>query len=967
MITTQYLKQQEEYSEKYGNNTLVLIQIGSFYEFYMFQPDKCKEILPWPNKKIGHVDEVAKLLNMTATRKDKNKTYSLNNCDMAGFPCVAYEKHRDVLLANNYTIVRIDQKKDSSGNVERFVYEILSPATHLENISSLSLNNNIVSIYIEVLKEDFKKENYIIAVGLSCIDVTTGDNSVLEIYSKDKDAIHAIHEVYRYLNFTNPKQLLLTLNCKDKDYEKFLILSLELDKIDVLISNKYDPEYLKPDYQTQFLSKIFTTETIKNNHNIIEELGLERIFYGRMSYIILINYCYEHNPFLVEKLNNPNTSWLDVDKYLILTHNAANQLDLLPSKNIKKHNRSNKNIDSLFSVVNFTKTSLGKRFLISRLANPMTDEKLLNKCYDMIQDLQANEKLLNELRDLLKNVPDLERYQRKLYLKLIKPNEFNILFQGYIKIAYIYTKIYDSKSKLYNLLFDSNDFNKCLHNVCEKYNLEDFSNCKIDSEKIECEGKFFIKGQDEKFDQYWKDIHLLKNKIETIVDTLNSYLGSTKGKKIFYSTENKKDRNLSLWTTLHKASILQKSNWDKNIVGDLQFVNTNKEVMITSDVIVQTCSDYKNLNEELSKYLYSCYNVTLNEISKYNFFSILNNFIGELDYICSNTKCAIENKYYKPEILDKNCSYLEIQDIRHPIVECLINGEYITNHVTLGLEEKGMLLYGQNSSGKSTLGKAIALNVILAQAGLYTAGKMKYYPYHKIITRLSGNDNLMNGESSFIVETKELRTILRNADEKTLVIADEIARGTESVSAISLSISAICYLIQKKSSFIFSTHLHSLVDMKDIKELGNKLKICHLSLHYDEENKLLIYDRKLKSGSGESIYGLEVAKSLELEPIFMRKAYEIRNSIENKGMKKSKYNSKVYVDSCFICGKEKNLETHHIREQYKSDEKGFIDNMHKNIPGNLRDVCEACHDYLHSKGLSIVSKETNKGISVTLS
>ena len=306
LLTTSYLKQQEEYSEKYGEKTIVLMQVGSFYEFYEIEPNKCEEKLPWPNKKIGHVTKISSLLNMAATRKDKNKPYSLNNCAMAGFPTVAYEKHRDVLLANNYTIVRIDQKKDDKGNIERFVYEILSPATHLENISSLPTTNNIVSIYIEVLKENFIKENYIIAVGLSCIDVTTGDNFVLEIYSKEKDAIHAIHEIYRYLNFTRPRQLLLTLNYKkdSKEYEDFLISSLELDKIDVLILNKLEPEYLKLEYQTQFLSKIFITENIKNNHNIIEDLGLERIYYGCLSYLILINYvkfsidkrkCYRYN------------------------------------------------------------------------------------------------------------------------------------------------------------------------------------------------------------------------------------------------------------------------------------------------------------------------------------------------------------------------------------------------------------------------------------------------------------------------------------------------------------------------------------------------------------------------------------------------------------------------------------------------------------------------------------------------
>lgn len=971
-LTTSYLKQQEEYSEKYGDKTIVLMQVGSFYEFYQFDPNKCEEKLPWPSKNIGHVTDVACLLNMVATRKDKKKPYSLNNCAMAGFPTVSYEKHRDVLLANNYTIVRIDQKKNGK-DVERFLAEILSPTTNFDSISSLPVNNYIVSIYIEVLKEGHTKEDNILTIGLSSIDVTTGENNVLEIYSKDKDAVSAMQELYRYLNILRPKELIHHLKYKSEKAEQYidyLKSSLNLDNVEncVFHLNKVDSEFLKIDYQSQFLNKIFSPINsklkLKLNNNIIEDLGLERIHYGCVSYIILLQYCYEHNPVLVEKLSKPNTSWLDVDKFLILTHNAMDQLDILPSKNkeVKKHNRLNKNIDSLFSVVNYTRTALGKRHLLCMLSNPITDVEKLNDNYNMIDDLIQRESLLNELRNSLKEVPDLERYQRKLYLKMIKPNEFVTLFQGYLKIIDIYTSIYNSKCELYKLLFDSSQFNECLNLVLSKYNMEVLSTAQPENETLIVEQKLFHDGQDSKLDKYFSDMSKLKEQIDKIVYTLNSFLGNTLGKKLEY--EGKEN---GLWTTAHKAKILGESSYPTDIVGRLQFVNNNKDVMITSDLIMDVFNRYKKIKEEICKYLHTCYQATLFEISRYNFFNTLNSFISKVDYICSNAKCAIENKYFKPKIEEKNSSYLEIKNLRHPVVECLISGEYVANDISLNVKERGILLYGQNSSGKSTFGKAVALNCIMAQAGMFTACEMTYYPYNRIITRLSGNDSILNGESSFIVEMKELRTILRNADERSLVIADEIARGTESVSATALSVSSIHDLIDKKSSFIFSTHLHSLVDILEVE----KLRICHLSLRYEKESRMLIYDRKIKDGPGDSIYGLEVANSLGLEQKFMDKAYEVRTRLINENSlilstKKSRYNSKVYVDSCIICGKRKDLATHHIKEQNTSDKNGFIGIMHKNIPGNLAEICLECHTRLHQSGLALAVEETSKGVSLTV-
>lgn len=988
-IVTEYLKYQEEYQERYGERTVVLMEVGSFMEIYEFDPNKNEtdEIPAWPTKKLGHATYLSSLLGYTLTKRNKNKPYSLENPNMIGFPCVSYDKHKDILLSKDYTIVVVEQEQAGKNSIRK-VTQVLSPATEINDLNPIPISNQIVSIYIDVQKEAVKYEDYLITVGISTIDVTTGNNVVGEMYSKEKDAVHALQEIYRFLSFTQPRELIININGIKKNnersegYKDYVIMTLEVNKYPIYIIkvNNIDPEYLKSNYHQQFLSKVFNNDNkaklkivgdtnivIKENKNILEELGLERLHYGTISYILLLQYCYEHNERLIEKLKNPDTHWLDESEHLVITHNALGQLDI-PSKITGKDN-------SLFSVIDNTSTALGRRFLLNMLCNPITNSTDINEYYIMIDDLLENRTLLNEIEDNLKKIPDMERYQRKLQLKLIKPNEFVTLFRGYLQIVTLYTMILNTNTSIKKLLFNQvNDFNKCLTTVLSKYDLEQLNTAKIENDVIVCDNSIFYSGTDPTADNYGQAIKQHNDKLNSIIDHLNSHLSSTRGKLIDYNdSKNKKEKTLGLFTTIHKGSVLNSSPINTDLCGKLQVVPVNKEAMITSDVIAGLCQNILNLQEQHSQYLYRCYNKTINDISNYDFFNSINLFVGKLDYVKSNAKTAIKNKYHRPEILDVNTdvSNLDIKELRHPIAEKIIDNIYVTNDLTLGLKPYGILLYGANSAGKSTLAKAVGLNLIMAQAGMYTACKMKYVPYNKIITRLSGEDNLIQGKSSFVVEMTELRTILRNADSKTLILGDELCRGTESISGTALTISTIIDLVERKSSFIFSTHMHHLVSNPYIMELPqNTLRICHLVLRYDESTKSLIYDRKLKEGPGESIYGLEVAMSLSIDPNFINKAAEIRRSlVGNKDIKilstkKSKYNKKVYMDSCSICGKKPNgteLHTHHINEQANADIDGYIEHYHKDSSFNLITLCDSCHKALHANGLEIITQQTLTG------
>ena len=172
----------------------------------------------------------------------------------------------------------------------------------------------------------------------------------------------------------------------------------------------------------------------------------------------------------------------------------------------------------------------------------------------------------------------------------------------------------------------------------------------------------------------------------------------------------------------------------------------------------------------------------------------------------------------------------------------------------------GILLYGTNAVGKTSFIRSLGISLIMAQSGLFVpCSEFIYMPYTYIFTRILGNDNIFKGLSTFAVEMSELRTILRLADKNSLVLGDELCAGTESISAQALVASGIQWLSTRNAKFIFATHLHELVHLESIKSLDN-VKAFHLSVDYDSKEDVLIYDRTLKEGSGDKIYGILVAK-----------------------------------------------------------------------------------------------------------
>jgi DNA mismatch repair protein MutS len=318
-------------------------------------------------------------------------------------------------------------------------------------------------------------------------------------------------------------------------------------------------------------------------------------------------------------------------------------------------------------------------------------------------------------------------------------------------------------------------------------------------------------------------------------------------------------------------------------------------------------------------------------------------------------------------------SHLKATQLRHPMIErFLTDVAYVPNdvllgsNVTLGNSPQGWLLYGMNAAGKSSLMKAIGLAVVMAQAGMYVAAEaFECTPFKHLFTRITASDNIYRGMSTFVVEMTELRNILQRADDRSLVLGDELCAGTEALSGLAIVSAGISELLKRSSTFVFATHLHDLVDIDVVKEAleAGKVRACHLHVEVMEVKEVkaevdgrsnsaleacaLVYDRTLREGIGHKTYGLEVCKGLGLPDSFIKQADAIRRTLMDVDAsvvpsKGSRYNARVSSKTCGLCGQPA-TEVHHIQPQKTADARGFHGHVHKNHGSNLVALCEACH------------------------
>lgn len=940
-IFKEYCSYLSKYKEKYGDNTVLLMQVGSFYEIYAILND---------DKQLGEIDIYhicQDVMNIAVAKKT-------NQILMGGFQLPYSSKFIKLLVENNYTVVLVKQVTEPP-NPERKVTDIISPGTYIEKFNNES-NNYMMSVYIEEITVDF------VSVGISIIDVSTGKNYVYQI-GQNLDPQFWKDELSRLINYYSPKEYLFQLQNIELSYND-IINYWDTHNGVIQINHYTDKIYESIPYQNALLQKVFQFDS---SITPMEELNVVYKNELRNSYIYMLQYIYEHKVDIIRNINLPD----DIENihHLLLTSNSVRQLNVIGNYSYYKGK-----YESLYSICDGCGFIGGRRLLKERLLYPSIDPIILQARYDKIECFMNND-MYKQVKQNIHKLTDFDKGLRKMGLDMIDTTGFLSIKLSYDFCNRIIHEI-ESNVKAKELY---SEYDETLTNYKQFYteinNTFDYSNFTKDRSYFK-EGMFEdLDGLDNEIINTEINLHLLSNRLSDIISADNSckFDNNDKFGYFLYCTKKRSKLLEQRFKNIpnHVINIRDKHN---NVLFEIPSDNFTFKIKDGNNVFIE-CDVSKSLTTKLynsiqrMKQLNSSYWTQIMNTLYTKHHETLQKFhymISDIDVSSTCAKISIENKYCKPELIENDKSCLVAKDIRHPIVEKISDStEYITNDIILGKDDKdGILLFGTNACGKSTLMKAIGLNVILAQAGLYVAcSSFQLKPYTKIFTRILNNDNIFRSQSSFAVEMMELRTIFQLSDKNSLILGDELCSGTETLSAISIVSQSLDSLSKKKTSFIITSHLHQLNDVPRVQKLQN-VDIYHLKIKYD--NGDLIYDRKLSDGSGPAIYGLKVCEAMGLSDDFIKGTNEILKSLTEMShsivtTKSSQYNSEIFMDECKVC-RGFAEETHHIKEQCLADSNGMIDHHHKNKKHNLVPLCKSCHNKVTYGGLNIYGwKQTSRG------
>ena len=1025
--TEEYLKLTEQWVKDRGSKIIVLYQNGSFFEIYALKDKKTGEITG------SCIEDVCKICDLKIAQK--NFSVQGKHALQAGFKIEVIDKYIKKMYESGYTIPVYEQKtylnseagtkykKElieqyglDAGEIkfntmiktqsEKFVREctqVISPGTYWNNEQE-ALSNNTTCIWIYHSKS-FGHSSEKIHIGLSNLDIFTGKSSIFEFSNVYQHDPSTYDELERYISINNPSEVLFVHNITNDQIEDIIkfcnINANSILKVDT--TNIDDNNYKKAEkcekqtYQSEIIKTYFPS--------IDDEIFFEtyqNFPIATQAFCFLLDFVYTHNPNLINRISQP--SFENCSERLVLANHSLNQLNIISDNRYKgKHS-------SVCEFLNNCVTNMGKRKFNYELLNPIKDASKLTKMYDITEHL-LTKNTWEVYRNQLQLIKDIEKLTRKLIIKKITPKDISTLYNNINIVISLYNKIVKDKtlSKYMNqpaIEEDCQNINQLIEesfDVLKSENINEIAYDGLYSHSVE-ELMFIKKGKSVDVDNKIKEYFDSKDKFESIRSYLSGLIQPLEKKpstEFIKIHETSKSEDCLLGTkrrlTFLKTQISKMTNTNIAINYKSRFTETNETFnlnlslleykangssdnnqVVTSVEISLIAETIQNSKDEIVSEIIKFYNLFINDlIQKQETLNKICKYITTLDTL--QCRCYIANKYNycKPFIQSSDKAFVKFEGIRHCLIEHIQTREiYVTNDLSIGEKDNvnnanGYLLYGTNAVGKTSLIRSIGIAVLMAQAGLYVpCSKFTFSPYSYLFTRILGNDNLFKGQSTFAVEMSELRTILNMADKNSLILGDELCSGTEQGSATSIFGTGLEFLDRLNSSYIFATHFHEITSWPEIINIKN-LKMMHMTVMFDRKTGKLVYDRKLKEGPGQNMYGLEVCKALRLPEEFLNRAHQIRmkyypESANVTSFNGSHFNQKKIKGICEMCKINISEEVHHLQFQRNANETNkYINSFHKNHPANLMSLCEDCHNNFHSTDSEYRRVKTSEGYELT--
>jgi len=765
----------------------------------------------------------SKVLGITLTKRSNG---SSGDTPLAGFPHHAIDTYLPKLVRAGYRVAvceQMENPKFAKGIVKREVVEVVTPG--------VTLSDKLL---------DHKKNNYLLAIaildqicGLSFCDISTGEFYVFEI---------PLANLGEQIESINPSEFLIPK--RDKEFLGKLIErinpSLRITKLEDWIFNF--------DFANELLKNHFKTVTLKG-------FGIENLSVGIIAAGAVLNYLNETQRVNLSHLNR--ISLYNPSDYMILDHSTKRNLEITFSMNDGGRE------GSLISILDKTQTAMGGRLLKKWISAPLRDIDPIKKRHDSVDELLKNKKVRKDLTENLNEIGDLERLISRICTSRATPREVVAVKSSLKKIPG--TKELLDKLKISTLKNISEQLDP-LENIVEK-----IATAIIDSPPAAVnEGGIIRNGFSPELDEL-RDISLHgKEWIATLQQTERERTGIPSLKVNF----------TNVFGYYIDVSHTHKNKIPENYIRKQTLVNSERyitpELKEYEDKILNAQEKINELESQLFNEIRA---IVANEAEIIQKNARL---IAMLDCLNSFAQCAEEYNYVKPIVDESN--KINIVQGRHPVVERILDpgNKYTPNDSLLDNEDQQIiLLTGPNMAGKSVYLRQVGLIVLLAQIGSFVPAKVASIGIvDRIFTRVGASDNITAGESTFLVEMQEAANILNNATNKSLILLDEIGRGTSTFDGISIAWAITEYLHENpdiSAKTLFATHYHELNEMA---ELFPKIKNYKVEVReYDDK---VVFLHKVNPGRADHSYGIQVAQMAGLPLFVTNRAKEVLDNLESK-------------------------------------------------------------------------------------